>query len=242
MDTKITQDSIGRQKRSINGSIQLLVPGQVIRDRLKPFRKNGKPYPFIARNNYPVMDIISMYNAEIRGLYNYYCLAADVSSKLATFKYYHYYSMLKTIARKEKSSVGKVYKKYGIEVPRKIGNGTRRIVGIRYTTKTGTKTMTYFNDSLKRVDKPLAHVTDIYGQSFAGGHLIKRINANTCELCGAEGKNMEVHHVRKLKDILQKYRKHGKTPPNWVVIMGTIRRKTLVVCHDCHVKIHTGNL
>lgn len=241
-DTKITQDSIGRQKRSINGSIQLLVPGQVIRDRLKTFRKNGKPYPFIARNNYPVMDIISMYNAEIRGLYNYYCLAADVSSKLATFKYYHYYSMLKTIARKEKSSVGKVYKKYGIEVPRKIGNGTRRIVGIRYTTKTGTKTMTYFNDSLKRVDKPLAHVTDIYGQSFAGGHLIKRINANTCELCGAEGKNMEVHHVRKLKDILQKYRKHGKTPPNWVVIMGTIRRKTLVVCHDCHVKIHTGNL
>lgn len=134
------------------------------------------------------MDIISMYNAEIRGLYNYYCLATDVSSKLATFKYYHYYSMLKTIARKEKSSVGKVYKKYGIEVPRKIGNGTRRIVGIRYETKVGTKTMTYFNDSLKRVDKPLAHVTDIYGQSFAGGQLIKRINANTCELCDAEGK------------------------------------------------------
>lgn len=53
---------------------------------------------------------------------------------------------------------------------------------------------------------------------------------------------MEVHHVRKLKDILQKYRKHGKTPPNWVVVMGAIKRKTLVVCHDCHVKIHTGKL
>lgn len=241
-DTKITHDSIGRKKRSINGSIQLLVPGQVIRDKLKRFRKNGKPYPFIARNNYPVMDIISMYNAEIRGLYNYYCLATDVSSKLARFKYYHYYSMLKTIARKEKSSVGKVYKKYGIEVPRKIGKGTRRIVGIRYATKAGTKTMTYFNDSLKKVDKPLTHVPDIYGQPFAGGQLIKRINANTCELCGAEEKNMEVHHVRKLKDIMQKYRKHGKTPPNWVVVMGTIKRKTLVVCHNCHVKIHTGKL
>ena len=241
-DTKLTKDTIGRKKRSVNGSIQLLVPGQVVRDKLKPFRKNGKPYPFVARNNYPVMDTISMYNAEIRGLYNYYCLATDVSTKIATFKYYHYYSMLKTIARKEKSTVGKVYKKYGIEVPRKLGKGTRRIVGIRYETKNGMKTMTYFNDSLKRVDKPLTDVSDIYGQPFAGGQLIKRINANTCELCGAEGTDMEVHHVRKLKDILHKYRKHGKTAPNWVIVMGTIKRKTLVVCHGCHVKIHTGKL
>lgn len=241
-DTKLTKDTIGRNKRSVNGSIQLLVPGQVIRDKLKPFKKNGKPYPFVARNNYPVMDIISMYNAEIRGLYNYYCLATDVSTKIATFKYYHYYSMLKTIARKEKSTVGKVYKKYGIEVPRKLGKGTRRIVGIRYETKAGKKTMTYFNDSLKKVDKPLTNVSDTYGQPFAGGQLIKRINANACELCGIETKDTEVHHVRKLKDILQKYRKHGKTAPSWVIVMGTIKRKTLVVCHDCHVKIHTGKL
>ena len=188
------------------------------------------------------MDIISMYNAEIRGLYNYYCLATDVSKKLSMFKYYHYYSMLKTIARKEKSTVGKVYKKYGIEVPRKLGTGTRRIVGIRYKTKAGMKTMTYFNDSLKKVERPLTNISDLYGQPFAGGQLIKRINANTCELCGAETGDMEVHHVRKLKDILQKYRKHGKTPLNWVIIMGTINRKTLVACHNCHVDIHNGKL
>lgn len=150
--------------------------------------------------------------------------------------------MLKTIARKEKSTVGKVYKKYGIEVPRKLDNGTRRIVGVRYETKAGMKTMTYFNDSLKKVDKPLTNVSDSYGRLFAGGQLIKRINANRCELCDTETEDMEVHHVRKLKDILQKYRKHGKTAPNWVIVMGTIRRKTLVVCHNCHVKIHTGKL
>jgi len=241
-DTKITKDSIGRKKRSVNGSIQLLVPGQVIRNKIKPFQKDRKPYPFVARNNYPVMDIITMYNAEIRGLYNYYCLATDVSTKIAMFKYYHYFSMLKTIARKEKSTVGKVYKKYGIEVPRKLGTGTRRIVGIRYKTKDGMQTMTYFNDSLKKVEKPLTTVSDLYGQPFAGGQLIKRINANICELCNAVTGNMEVHHVRKLKDILRKYRKHGKTPPNWVVLMGTIKRKTLVVCHDCHMKIHNGKL
>lgn len=73
-----------------------------------------------ARVNLPVIEIISQYNAEIRGLYNYYCLATDVSTKISTFQYYHYFSMIKTIARKEKSSVKKVIQKYGIDVPRKM--------------------------------------------------------------------------------------------------------------------------
>lgn len=241
-NTKQVVDSIGRKKRSVNGTIQLLVPGSVIRKKLEPFKKNGKAYPFVARASLPVMDIIALYNAEIRGLYNYYCLATDVSKKLATFKFYHYYSMVKTIARKEKSTVHKVIKKYGIDVPRKVGTGTIRIVGIRYTTKEGQKTMTYFNDSLKKVDKPLNNVPDTFGQVFSGGQLIKRINANVCELCGAETKDLQVHHVRKLKDIVKKYKKRGTSAPKWVRTMGVIHRKTLVVCHDCHVKIHNGTL
>ena len=102
-------DSIGRKKRSVNGTIQLVVPGDVIREKLKPFIKKGKPYQVGARVNLPVIEIISQYNAEIRGLYNYYCLATDVSTKISTFQYYHYFSMIKTIARKEKSSVKKGY-------------------------------------------------------------------------------------------------------------------------------------
>jgi len=241
-NTKITKDKLGRKIRSVNGQIQLLVPNQVIRDKLKPFCSGGKAYPFVARCNYPVFDIISMYNAEIRGLYNYYCLAVNVSKRLAMFKYYHYSSMLKTIARKEKSSTEAVISKYGINVPRKLGTGSWRIVGVRYETKAGMHTLAYFNDSLKRVKQPCAAVSDQFGQILAGGQLLKRLNAAVCELCGATSGGFEVHHVRKLKDITQKYRKHGRTPPNWVVVMGTIRRKTLVVCHNCHVKIHNGTL
>ena len=63
-----------------------------------------------------------------------------------------------------------------------------------------------------------------------------------CELCGAKNCDMEIHHVRKLKSILDKYRKRGTTAPQWVRMMGHIKRKTLVVCHDCHVKIHNGKL
>ena len=239
-NSKQKVDAIGRKKRSINGTIQLLVPGQVIQEKVKPFRKRGKAYPYVARVNLPVMDIINLYNAEIRGLYNYYCLATNVSKQLATFKFYHYFSMIKTIARKEKTSVPKVFKKYGIVVPRKIGTGTIRIVGIKYNTKDGVKTMTYFNDSLKKENKPLEEVSDQLGQVFSGGQLLKRINANTCELCGAEASDVQVHHVRKLKDVVDKYRKRGTPAPNWVRMMGVIRRKTLVVCQNCHVKIHNG--
>jgi hypothetical protein len=241
-DTKLIEDTRGCIRRSINGNIALLVPGQIIRDKSKPFRRGRNPYPFVARNNYPVLDIVSMYNAEIRGLYNYYRLAVDVGKKLSEFKYYHYYSMLKTIARKEKSSLTKVHKKYNVEVRRKSGTGTRWIIGVRYETKAGWKTMTYFNDSLKRVDVPLRNVSEFLVPVFSGGQLLKRINACSCELCGAVGSSFEVHHIRKLKDIVQKYRKHGRTLPDWVVVMSRIRRKTLVVCHSCHVSIHNGKL
>jgi len=241
-NTKQTVDSIGRKKRSVNGSIQLLVPSDVIWAKLKPFRKNGKSNHYAARVNLPVMDIINLYNAEIRGLYNYYCLATDVSKKLATFKFYHYYSMIKTIARKEKSSVRKVFKKYGINVPRKVGTGTVRVIGIKYNTKSGANTMIYFNDSLKYVKKPLGEVSDKFGQGFSGGQLMKRINANVCEMCCTQTKDLQIHHVRKLKDVVDKYRKRGTVAPNWVRTMAVIKRKTLVVCHDCHVKIHNGKL
>jgi len=241
-NTKQVVDSIGRKKRSVNGTIQLLVPGEVIWDKLKLFRKNGKSCHYATRVNLPVMDIINLYNAEIRGLYNYYCLATDVSKKLATFKFYHYYSMIKTIARKEKSSVPKVFKKYGIDVPRKVGTGTIRVIGIKYTTKSGQNTMLYFNDSLKKVDKPLGAVSDQFGQSFSGRQLIKRFNANVCELCCTVTKNLQIHHVRKLKDVVKKYRKRGASVPYSVQMMAVIKRKTLVVCHECHVKIHNGKL
>lgn len=68
--------------------------------------------------------------------------------------------------------------------------------------------------------------------------LIDRLLADKCELCGST-ENINVHHVRKLKDLKQRYA--GKNPPPvWVKRMIEIRRKTLVVCHQCHHAIHAG--
>jgi len=240
-DTIIKKNSDGVKKRSVNETIQLLVPSEVINRKLQPFIENGKAASFRARVDLPILDIINEYNAEIRGLYEYYSLATDVAMKIGRYKYYHYTSLLKTIAHKEKSSCKKVKAKYGIDVPRKQGTGTRKIVGVKYQTKTGEHVMTYFNDSLKMIKEPNTRLSDKYSPNIATGRqLINRLNANVCELCGKNEGEFEIHHVRKLKDIKDKYKKRGKAIPNWVLVMSKIRRKTLIVCECCHHNIHSG--
>ena len=64
--------------------------------------------------------------------------------------------------------------------------------------------------------------------------LVQRLLADTCELCGSQHQ-VEVHHIRALKDLNPKGRKE---PPEWVVRMASRRRKTLVVCRACHEGIH----
>jgi hypothetical protein len=66
--------------------------------------------------------------------------------------------------------------------------------------------------------------------------LERRLLADACELCGSK-ENIEVHHVRALKDLQQKGRSEK---PFWVQIMAARRRKTLVVCRGCHEAIHAA--
>ena len=182
-NTKLTVNRQGIKKRAANASIQLLVPADVIREKLKPFVSNGKAIHHNARINAPVLDTLTLYNAEIRGLYNYYCLATDVSTKLGKFKYFHYYSLLKTVARKEKCSIARVLIKYGVDVKLKQKTGTRKLFGVMYSTKEGEKTLTYFNESLKKKDNPVqgkiadGQLTIVYPQRH---QIIDRLNANRC--------------------------------------------------------------
>src|SRR6266571_5303339 len=68
--------------------------------------------------------------------------------------------------------------------------------------------------------------------------LEQRLLADQCELCGS-AENVQVHHVRALKDLQVK----GRTEkPFWVQVMAARKRKTLVVCKKCHDAIHAGKL
>lgn len=69
-----------------------------------------------------------------------------------------------------------------------------------------------------------------YGRSG----LIARLKANMCEYCGATNVPMEIHHVKKLKNL--------KGKKNWERHMIAMKRKTMVLCLDCHQKLHAGKL
>ena len=71
---------------------------------------------------------------------------------------------------------------------------------------------------------------------IARSELVQRLLADTCELCGGT-EQIQVHHIRHLRDLKQPGRAER---PLWVQVMAARRRKTLVVCHECHTGIHTG--
>lgn len=64
--------------------------------------------------------------------------------------------------------------------------------------------------------------------------LTDRLEGHVCEFCGAETEDIEIHHVRKLKDL------SGKA--EWERHMIARKRKTMALCHPCHVKLHNGKL
>lgn len=139
---------IALNKSSSNRQLlQLLVPQSVIQEKIKPFSQAGKPIHKNSRINWSLYALLKHYNQEIQELYQYYCLATDVRAKVGKFRYYHYLSLLKTVARKEKCSVKKVLTKYGVS----IGKGNKRVFGIIYKTSDGKRrVITYFSEPLKR--------------------------------------------------------------------------------------------
>lgn len=68
--------------------------------------------------------------------------------------------------------------------------------------------------------------------------LLERALADTCELCGSR-EDVEVHHVRALKDLRRKGRVEM---PEWAKWMAARHRKTLVVCRTCHMDVQRGHL
>lgn len=182
--------------------------------------KDGKLKPVhrTALLNLSDSEIVEQYNAEVRGLLNYYNLAVDYHT-LDYFCYLMEYSCLKTIANKHKSSIRKVIRQY------KDG----KTWSVPYETKGGTKRIR----PIKIADCKRGKVSDIVFQrtNFNFKSTIRQLlNAHKCELCGKKNADLyEIHVVRNLSEL-------GNS--DWEIAMKLLRRKTMVVCCDCHNRIH----
>jgi group II intron reverse transcriptase/maturase len=218
------------QRRTLNNHTELLIPfddkihGFIFTKGVAMQKNDGTLFP-ITRTSLlrdTDLEIVSVYNAELRGICNYYGMASNFN-KLDYFAYLMEYSCLKTLAAKHKSSIAKVKKIY------KDGKGEW---GIPYETKTGKKRC-YF---VKYIDgKGAANPTDIVSNTaivhgYAVNTLEKRLKAKVCELCGTtESEHYEIHHVNKLKNL--------KGREKWEIAMIAKCRKTLAACRNCHRSI-----
>jgi hypothetical protein len=226
-DTKVT-----RGRRSVNGTIALRVPLDVIKAKRAPYRRHGKPWHRPALQNVDDYDIIATYGAEYRGIVGYYRLASDVW-RLRDLRWHAETSMLKTLAAKHQSTVSKMAAKYKAKIQTQHGSRTcfearihrdgkpdlvARFGGIPLARDTNAVL-------IDRVPPPAPHPRK---------ELLHRLLTRRCELCGEAGK-VVVHQVRKLASLGPA----GPSQPAWAALMATKRRKTLIVCAACHDAIHT---
>lgn len=232
-----TRMKTGYTKRSYTGRIKLYVPKEKWLNRLLSYGAlkinvvEGKEVweptrrPGLIRLD--DIEILNQYNAEVRGLYNYYRLAHNVSV-LNSFLYVMKFSMYKTFAGKYRTSIRKIIRRYSHD-----GDFT-----ISYPSKKGTKSVVFYNQGMRYNDKvAAAENPDIIGRANENRYytsLIDRLKGNTCEWCKTETTDIEIHHVRKLKDL------SGKA--EWERHMIARKRKTMALCHSCHVKLHNGKL
>ena len=229
----------GYTRRVNNGKVLLHVPHDKWVNRLLSYnalkfnyhKQNGnkeiwEPVKRTRLLHLDDLEILNQYNAEIRGMYNFYRLANNVSV-LNNFYYVMRYSMLKTFAGKYRTRISRIIKKY------RHGKD----FAVEYQTKTGMGRVLFYNQGFRRNTEVKEGDPDIITRMFGNygrNSIIKRLEAKKCEWCGLEDIPLEIHHVRKLKDLSGKKK--------WEIAMIARKRKTLALCIDCHNKLHAGKL
>jgi group II intron reverse transcriptase/maturase len=229
-DTKIT-----RNRRAVNGAIGLFVPRDVIRQKSVLYMTGGRPAQRGALLHDDDFTIVAKYQSEYAGLVQYYLLAQDVF-RLGRLHWVMETSLLKTLAGKHRSTVGKMARKHKAVIATPAG--PRKVLQVTIERDRGRKPLVarFGGIPLRRVRTAVLTDQRPVMASAKRNELIHRLLAGRCELCeGTEG--LEVHHVRKLADLNKPGRREK---PPWMHLMAKRRRKTLVICRRCHEDIHAG--
>jgi group II intron reverse transcriptase/maturase len=222
-------------RRCVNANIGLRVPREVIERKRAYYMRKGKPAtrPVMMAND--DFSIINRYQEEYRGVVQYYLLAVNVCW-LHQLHWVMEGSLLRTLANKHKSTVRKQNRKYKttIETP----TGPMKCLQVVLKREGGKKPLVaqFGGIPLRRNTKAVLVDRDPQYVKYERNELLRRLLTSKCEICGST-QQCQVHHIRKLADLKREGRREKAV---WEKIMISRRRKTLVVCHECHVAIHAG--
>ena len=219
-------------QRTCKQKLRLLMP----RDKCETFAKEyGQRQGWQGRERTHMihlseLEILMIYNAEVRGFLGYYTLADNLNTVASSVLWLTTTSFLKTLAAKRRSTLKKVARslkrgpnRYVIRLDQQDGT-VKEYVLVASTRQLAWKKVTYGEEDTKpRVGKYRSRT-----------ELGQRLRAQRCEWCRTQEGPIEVHHVRKLKDL------QGKK--EWERQMIARQRKTMVLCKACHADLHAGKL
>ena len=178
-------------------------------------------------------EIVSIYNAELRGFANYYRMDTWIRSRMGQLAWVANQSLVKTLASKHRTRQGKIL--------RRITKGQGRQV-VKHTGENGKvlEVAVWWPKDIKFLGKPTSEA-DVdrgpLGSALArcGTDVTARLLAGECEnvLCTSPpGTPIQVHHRNALANV-------GQSP--FVEWLSSARvRKTRYLCARCHPMVKTN--
>jgi group II intron reverse transcriptase/maturase len=213
--------------RTLSGRPAFHVPRNVIQEKCKPYMANEKPTHRPERMHDDAFSIIMQYQAEYRGIVNYYRMGINLRD-LSRLKWVMETSLAKTLAHKLKISVPMVYRRFGTTT--NTTRGSQQVLQV-IKAREGKKPLVAVWGGISLARDMEATIDDNPPRIWnTRTEVVERLLADTCELCGSQDR-IQVHHIRALRD-LQKWGQ--KERPAWVITMAARQRKTLMVCATCH--------
>jgi group II intron reverse transcriptase/maturase len=213
---------IQMKQRISSAQIRLELPIEKVINKLKTAYfcdGAGNPMPKFQWQGLKHEEIISLYNAVINGISNYYSFIDNMQA-LARIHYILRSSAAKLLAAKFKLGTQRaVYAKFGKYLKVNDEKGNRKTLIVRSEWKRSPMNF-----------KIGETVTDI--KYF---YLSKKTHASlnsSCVICGATDL-IEMHHVKHIRKMNVKLTAQEKS-------MGSLNRKQIPVCRTCHQDIHKG--
>jgi reverse transcriptase-like protein/AI2M/AI1M-like HNH endonuclease/type II intron maturase len=218
--------------RVVNGKVGMYIPEDVIHAKRKRYTRDGKAIHRTELLKDSEYDIIFRYQGEYRGLVNYYAMAQNLG-RLGQIRWVMETSLLKTLASKNKTSVMSEVKR--LKSTTKTPNGPRKSLRL-IIPREGKKPLvaTFGGLSLKRLKNPVIQDQVLTPYPRMRSEIIERLVNDTCEVCESK-ENVEIHHVRHLKDLNKKGKREM---PLWMKLMISRKRKSIPLCKTCHEDIH----
>jgi len=211
---------IGGNYRSRKAPTKKLLGKLVKRGFMRGIGSTARAVPRMRRTNREHPDILTYFNAVVRGIRNYYSFAAN-RSNLSKVVWMAWKSCALTLAKKfKRKTIKKVVDKFGKELEHKE-------TGKKFYKPDNLVRMNHFNVS-GEINLEMTRIK--WTNKMTKSNLGK-----TCVICGKTP--VEMHHVRKIRDLKNDMRLDWFTKQ-----MALINRKQVPLCKEHHRKVHNNSL